>query len=240
MPKDLPKDKSGVFRDMVVAHFERFGETYEILVKPDIVQQIRDGKKVDLVSALPSDEIFRDVKKGTRASAEKMQEIFGTEDRWEVARQLILKGDIQVTTEQRRAMQEKKRKQIVTYIAQNAFNPQTGAPHPPGRIETAIAEARIPIDPFKGVEEQVKDILEALRPLLPIRFDKVKIAVKLRAEDSPRCYGDIKGFGKILQEEWQGDGSWVGMVEMPAGMQTDFFEMLNAKTRGAAETRVVR
>jgi ribosome maturation protein SDO1 len=128
----------------------------------------------------------------------------------------------------------------VAYIAANAINPQTGAPHPPQRIEIAMEEAKVRLEEKKGLEEQVKIVLEAIRPLLPIRFEKVKIAVKLSAEDSAKCYGDLKAFGAILQEEWQRDGSWIGVVEMPAGMQTDFLEKLNARTKGNVETRIVK
>jgi ribosome maturation protein SDO1 len=68
----------------------------------------------------------------------------------------------------------------------------------------------------------------------------VRIAVKLSAEDSAKCYGDIKGYGTILKEEWSPTGAWLGVVEMPAGLQTDFLERLNAKTKGNVETRVLK
>jgi len=169
-----------------------------------------------------------------------MAELFGTTEPLAVAKQIILRGEIQLTTEQRRQMLEVKRKQIVQYIAANAINPQTGTPHPPQRIEIAMEEAKVHVDPFKGLEEQVKDVLDALRPLIPIRFEKTRIAVKLSAEDSAKCYGDIKSFGSILKEEWSPSGAWIGVVEMPAGMQTEFLERLNAKTKGNVETRILK
>jgi len=241
MPKELRTDRrDDLFKEFVIARIEKAGEKFEVLVKPDAVQKLRDGKDVNILDNLAIDEIFRDAHKGSKASEEKMQEFFGTTDPVEVARHLIKKGEIQLTTEQRREMQEVKRKQVVQYIAANAVNPQTGAPHPPQRIEIAIKEAKIHVDPFKGVEEQVKEVLDALRPLIPIRFEKARIAVKLSAEDSAKCYGDIKAFGTILREEWQRNGSWIGVVEMPAGMQTEFLERLNAKTKGNVEAKVLK
>ncbi|HYY48465.1 MAG TPA: ribosome assembly factor SBDS [Thermoplasmata archaeon] len=241
MPKELRSDRrDDIFKEYVIARFEKAGEKFEVLVKPEAVQRIRDGKEVDLLRELAIDEIFRDAHKGSKASEDKMSEFFGTTDPLAVAKQIIQRGEIQLTTEQRRQMLEAKRKQIVQYIAANAINPQTGAPHPPQRIEIAMDEAKVHIDPFKGVEEQVKDVLDGLRPLLPIRFEKVRIAVKLSAEDSAKSYGDIKAFGTILKEEWAATGAWIGVVEMPAGMQTEFLERLNAKTKGNVETRVLK
>ncbi|HEY5606599.1 MAG TPA: ribosome assembly factor SBDS [Thermoplasmata archaeon] len=241
MPKELRTDRrDDIFKEYVVARIEKAGEKFEVLVKPDAVQRVRDGKDVDLLRELAIDEIFRDAHKGSKASEEKMAELFGTTEPLAVAKQIILRGEIQLTTEQRRQMLEVKRKQIVQYIAANAINPQTGTPHPPQRIEIAMEEAKVHVDPFKGLEEQVKDVLDALRPLIPIRFEKTRIAVKLSAEDSAKCYGDIKSFGSILKEEWSPSGAWIGVVEMPAGMQTEFLERLNAKTKGNVETRILK
>lgn len=224
----------------IIASYESKGEKFEVLIDPDVVQQLKEGKEVALSQYLVVDTIFKDSKKGTKASEEKIKEVFGTTEPIAVAKEIVLKGHIQLTTEQRKAMQENKRKQIIATIARNAINPQTGAPHPPQRIEMAMEEAKVHVDPFKPVDAQVQEVLTALRPLIPIRFDKVKIAIKLSAENYGKCYGDIKGFGKLIKEEWQSNGSWIGLVEMPAGMQTDFYEKLNEKTKGNVETRIVK
>lgn len=241
MPKELRTDRSDdLFKEFVIARIEKAGEKFEVIVKPDAVQALREGKTVDILSNIAVDQIFRDAHKGSRASEEKMKEFFGTIDPVEVARKLILEGDIQLTTDQRREMTESKRRQIITYIATNAINPQTSSPHPPQRIEIALEETKVKIDPFKSIDEQIKTVLDALRPLLPIRFEKVRIAVKLNAEDSAKCYGDIKNFGKIIKEEWQRDGSWIGVVEIPGGMQTEFLDRLSQKTKGNVETRLLK
>lgn len=226
--------------EAIVARFESHGESFEILIDPGVVQKMKDGKEVDLIDHMVIDTIFKNAKKGTRAQEEKIKEIFGTVEPLEVAKVIILKGEVQLTTEQRKIMQENKRKRIVEYIARNAMNPQTGGPHPPTRIETAMEEARIHIDPFKSVEAQVPAVMDAIRPLIPIRFDKVRIAVKVSGENYGRCYEEFKHFGKILREEWQKDGSWIGVVEMPAGLQTDFMEKVANRTHGEAETKVVK
>jgi ribosome maturation protein SDO1 len=224
----------------VIARLESHGDVFEVLVEEEAVQQMRSDKEVDLLDKLAADTIFSDVKKGIRASEEKMVQIFGTDEVLTVAETIIKKGDIQVTTEQRRRLTEEKRLQIINIIARNAINPQTGAPHPPLRIENAMKEARVNIDPFKSADAHIQTVLDALRPLIPIRFEEVKIAVKLSAEDCPRCYGDIKSYGKIVREEWQSNGMWIGLVEIPAGLQTDFLERLNQKTKGNVETKIVK
>jgi len=137
-------------------------------------------------------------------------------------------------------MLESKRLRIIATIARNAINPQTGGPHTPARIELAMEEAKVHIDPFKPVDLQVQHVLEKLRPLIPIRFDKVRIAVKLKADEYGRCYEDMKEMGKITREEWQKNGDWIGVVEIPAGLRDDLFQRLNAKTHGNVETKQLK
>ncbi|MFA5772177.1 MAG: ribosome assembly factor SBDS [Thermoplasmata archaeon] len=226
--------------DAVVARYVIKGSHFEILIDPDASQQIRDGKEIDILSSVAIDVVFKDSKKGDRASDENLQKMFNTTNFSEIAKQIIQHGEIQLTTEQRRKMQENKKKQIVAEIARNAFNPQTKSPHPPQRIEAAIDEARVSIDPFKPVDVQIKTVLAAIRSIIPIKIDKISVEVKLSAQDVPKIYGDIKSFGTIVREEYKSNGSWVGTIELPAGLQTDFYNKLNTKTKGNVETRIVK
>ena len=226
--------------EAIVGRYETKGETFEILIDPKIVKYLKEGKDVDIAGHMAVEEIFKDARKGTKQSDEKLKEFFGTTDISAVSREIIKKGTVQLTTEQRHVMAETKRKQVATIIARNAINPQTRTPHPLARIEAAMEEARVRIDPLKSAESQVQEVLDALRPLIPIRFDSARIAVKISGEDYGKCYEDIVSFGHITKEEWQNDGSWVCIVELPAGMQTDFFERLGHKTRGRAETKILK
>lgn len=226
--------------DAIIARLESHGETFEILIDPRVVNLVRDGKEVDLSDHMVIEEIFRDAKKGTRPEDKKIEEVFGTIEPLSVARQIILKGEVQLTTQQRKEMQESKRLRVVNIIARNAINPQTGAPHPPSRIEAAMEEARVHIDPFKSAESQVEGVLKVLRPLMPIRFDKVRIAVRLSGDQYGRCYDFINKSGKVTKEEWHSSGSWIGVIELPAGLRDDFLGRLNELTKGEVETKILK
>jgi rRNA metabolism SBDS family protein len=142
--------------DAIIARYEHSGHRFEILVDPDVIDDVKAGKIENVVDYMVIDEIFKDAHKGDRASEELIKEVFGTTDVNEVAKKIIIHGQVQLTTEQRRKMLEEKKKRIIAEIARNAINPQTGAPHPPQRIELAMEEAKVHIDPLKSVEEQRK------------------------------------------------------------------------------------
>jgi ribosome maturation protein SDO1 len=226
--------------DAVIARWETQGSRFEVLVDPEAVQAIKDGKEVDLTDKLALDQVFKDAKKGDKISEEHLEKTFHTRNLADIARQIVQKGEVQVTTEQRHKLQEAKRRQIVTTIARNAMNPQTGAPHPAARIEAAMQEAKVHIDPFRPVDAQVQEVLAKLRPLLPIRLDVVKVRVRVPGQHYPRVIGDVRGLGRLLEETWLTNGDWTAVLEIPAGVQTELYEKLNARTKGAAETALVK
>ena len=226
--------------DAVIARLKKGEEHFEVLVDPYAAADIIDGKEIDIIQNLAVDAIFKDSKKGTHASEGSLQKNFGTNEIAEIAKQVILKGDIQLTTEQRHKMQKNKRNRIVESIVKNAMDPQTKAPHPRKRIELAMDEAGVHIDPFKPVSEQVKTTIEALRPLIPISIDQIKISVKIPAEYIGKAYGVARNYGSLEREDWQSDGSWIGIVRIPAGMQTDFYDKLNDVTKGNVSTKILK
>ncbi|MCI4317513.1 MAG: ribosome assembly factor SBDS [Thermoplasmata archaeon] len=226
--------------DAVVARWEYQGSRFEVLVDPAAVQAIKDGKEVDLSDKLALDQVFKDVKKGDKISEEHLEKIFHTRNLVDIARQIIQKGEVQVTTDQRHQLQTEKHRQIVATIARNAMNPQTGAPHPPARIEAAMLEAKVHVDPFRSADVQVQEIIAKLRPLLPIRLDSVRVKVRVPGQYYPKVIGEIKGLGKMSDEQWMADGAWSATLEIPAGVQTELYEKLSARTKGTAETTLVK
>jgi len=225
--------------DAVVAKLESHGETFEILLDPNIVKHLKEGREVDITNHLAVEAVFKNASKGTHPAEDKIKEVFGTDDIGEIAKKIVSKGEIQITAEQRKEMLDAKRNRIVSYIARNAINPQTKSPHPPARIELALTEARFHADPFRSVESQVEDAMKLLRPLLPIKFEKSRIAVKLKADDYGRCFDDLVGYGMVEKEEWQADGSWIGLMVIPAGVITELTARLNDRTKGHASVKLL-
>jgi len=214
------------------------GEHFEILVKPDPALSYRLGKTTALSEVLASDIIYTDANKGTKPSEDKLKKAFGTTDTLKIAETILKRGMLQLTTEQRRQMIEEKRKQIVAFISRHAVDPRTNLPHPPLRIEQAMEQIHYSIDPFKETEEQAKEIIKLLRPILPLKIEQRLVNIRIPPEYASRAYGTVKSFGTIKREEWRADGSWFAIVEMPAGLYGPFLEKLGELTKGAAEAKI--
>jgi len=214
------------------------GEEFEILADADMAYEYVNGKRSDPLSLLETEEIFKDAKKGERQSEEKIKKAFGTTDLPKVVDAILKKAEVPITTEQRAKLVEEKKKQIIALISKNSIDPRTNLPNPPIRVENALREAKISIDPFKSANEQLDEIVKKLYAILPLKFTTTKIEVIVPAESANRCYGMLKQYG-LKSEEWQSNGDLKVVVEFPAGMQSEFFDKLNKATQGKAITRML-
>jgi ribosome maturation protein SDO1 len=219
--------------EAVIARLKSHGEKFEILVDPRIVTE-----KLPLEEVLAAEYVFSDAGTGDRSSQESLEKVFETTNIMDIARIILKKGEIQLTTEQRKKMSEEKKKKIVQMIARNAVDPHTKSPHPPARIENAMEQARVHIDLFKDAEEQVADIIKILRPYIPLRIETKRIAVKIPAVYAGKYY-QLKEFGKLRKEEWQKDGSYIAVLDIPGGVEDEFYQKVNALTKGEAETKLL-
>ena len=228
--------------EAVTARLESHGARFEVLVDPDAALAIKRGEfDGDLEDVIAAEEVFEDASRGDRPAEDDLEEVFDTTDPMEIIPEVIKRGEIQITADQRREMQEQKRRRLINRIARNAVNPQMdNAPHPPDRIENALEEAGFQVDPMEPVETQVDDALDALRPIIPIRFDEVVVAVQIPAEYAGSAQAQVRQFGELKDEEWQNDGSWVGVLEFPAGMQNEFYDLVNEHTSGTGETQIIK
>jgi ribosome maturation protein SDO1 len=222
-----------------VARLTRENEHFEILVKPHKALDYRNGKTSSMTEVLAAEIIFSDANKGTKVSEESMKKAFRTVDTLKIADEILKKGTLQLTTDQRRKMVEDKKRQVIDFISRQAVDPKTNLPHPPARIENAMEQIRYPIDPYKPVEEQAKDIVKMLRPILPLKIEQVVVAIKIPTQFAARAYGSIKPLGTIKREEWRGDGSWYGELELPAGAYASLLNKLGDVTKGSGEAKII-
>ncbi len=223
----------------VVARYKHGKRIFEVLVDPEEAYLIRSGAKGEIEEVLAVDEIFVDASKGEKATESDLMAVFSTTEVGEIAKEILKEGELQLTAEQRRKKVEEKKMMVIDRIARISLNPQTNTPHPPTRIEIAMNEAKVHIDPFKSVDELVNETVKAIRAIIPIKIAEIAIAVKIPAVYTGGVY-ELKRNFELVKEEWQEDGSFIAVVKVPAGMRDELFSFLNRITKGEAQTKVVK
>jgi ribosome maturation protein SDO1 len=223
----------------VIARIEKGKDRFEILVDPDKALDFKRARLGSMENLLAVNNIFSDSKKGEKAATADMARCLGTSDIFKAAEKILLEGELQLTTEQRRKLVDEKRKQIVDMIAKQGVNPQTQLPHPPLRIENAMEQAHLHIDPFKPAGEQMKAALEEIQKIIPISLETLEVAVKVPVEHAGKLSSVIRKLATVKKEEW-GTQAWFCVIEIPAGMQGDIYSKMNDLAAGNVETKIIK
>jgi ribosome maturation protein SDO1 len=255
------------FGKYTIARLRKNDKTYEMIVEPEqawkakkhMEAYIREMKaedessvftlealkkipEIDINNIFEGLIVFEDAKRGKTHAEADLEAIFGTTDAVEIAYVMLFDRETewQWTKKQRDENFEKKKRQIIAIIAKNCINPQTKKPHPPQRIEKAIAEAKYNVDIIKSAEEQIKDVISAISAIIPIRMENVELAIKIPASYAAKSYSIVERYGKIKKDEWANDGSWLGIADMPAGMEAEFLEKINKLTHGRVQIKILK
>jgi len=218
--------------DAVLARLEKGGKRYEALVDPDLVEQWKeDSSNIQLDDFMAMDEIFHDARAGERPTEDALMNAFETLNVETILNIILDKGSIQLTTAQRKARVEHMRQQIIHHIHSQAIDPKSKSPHPRTRIELALQESKYSVDPFKRLEEQIKDAIAKLKPLIPLSFESVRLAFRVPGS----AYGSISQLLRTYQkkEGWLENGDWACVIEIPAGMKGDIIGQVLKRSNDA-------
>ena len=132
---------------------------------------------------------------------------------------------------------EEKKKQIVQFINKSFVDPKTHLPHPIIRIEAGLEESRVIIDPFKKVDDQIKNVVDGLRKILPLKSETANLTVTVPPQFAAQSYSVLKSTGDFKGEEWLADGSLRIVLEMNASLKGQFLERLGSVTKGSAQVK---
>ncbi|MAM42094.1 MAG: ribosome assembly factor SBDS [Thaumarchaeota archaeon] len=208
------------------------GERFEILVDPDNALKFKQGEITDHNKAIAFDEIYEDANKGTRISENKLKKHIKTTNIQEALKIILEKGELLLNTQQRKQKIEEKRNKIIGIITRNYVDPKTKIPHPPQRIELALQEARVSIDPIKNADEQINIIIDELRKIIPMKSENHKLKINIPAQFAPQSIGLLKKLSEIESETWQTDGSLTSVVNVTPGSKITLIDKLNSLTKG--------
>jgi len=217
------------------ARIKKAGKPFEILVNMENALKFKKGE-INFIQADTS-FIFKDLKKGEKASETEIKEAFGTTDVNKIASEIVKKGEVLVTQEQISAEQDKKFKQAIDFLSANSVDPKTGNPHTAERIKSALEQAHVNIKNVP-IENQIKEIIAEISKILPIKLETKTVRITIPAMHTGKVYGIVNQYKK--DENWLDDGSLKVVVSVPSGIVMNFYDQLNSVTHGSALTEEIK
>jgi len=220
-----------------IARIKINNKNFEIAIDLDLALKLRKGENVNIQNVLLANEIFSNSQNGSKASSADLQAAFNTSDIFGVAEHIVKKGEIQLPKDYRDEQLEARKKKVIDFFVKNAIDAKTGRPFTPDMISRAIDQAGINID-NKPIDQQLKAIEEKLKAILPLKLEMKKVAIIIPAMHTGKVYGLVNEYKE--SEEWLNDGSLKVIVNVPVGLQMEFYDKLNSVTHGSAVTEEVK
>ena len=210
---------------------------FETMVNLESAMKLKKGIQVDINEVISDTAVYTDQKKGMRAGNSELMNVFGTQDFNEIVEKIVKKGELEVTQEFRDEAIENKRKQIIDFLTRNAVDARTNRPFTYDILDSSIKHTGVKIE-NKPIEMQIKNVIEKLRDIIPVKLETKRIKIKIPAEHTGRGYGIVQEYKE--KEDWLADGSLEIILNLPVGMQTAFYDKLNAITHGSALTSEIK
>ncbi|MFA5797628.1 MAG: ribosome assembly factor SBDS [Candidatus Woesearchaeota archaeon] len=221
------------------ARMKKNGITFEVVIDPDAAIAFKHGMGDDWKEVVRAERVFANAQKGLFSPEHDWKSLFPDMTEDEVIEYIIRNGELQLSSEYRKKLQEFKKNKIIEIIHRNAINPENNLPHPITRLKNAFDEANVRIDDKKSAEDQLQEILKKLKPVLPIKFETKKLQIHIGVKYARQQSNLIRSYAKIMKEEWLSDGCYFATVEVPSGVAPDLIDELNKRTHGGVEITVL-
>ena len=175
---------SGVVRHTNVAYVKlsKKGKRFEIACYRNKVLNWRNGVEKELGEVLQIDSVFRNASKGMRASKEDLTECFGTADVNVVISEILEKGELQISEQERVAFTESLFRDIASIVVDKTVNSDTHHPFSLTMIENAMREIHFAANTAKSAKSQALETIRQLKKIMPI----VKAAMVVRLIFAPQ------------------------------------------------------
>lgn len=123
-------------------------------------------------------------------------------------KQILEKGELQISDKERQTQQEETLKEVATTIADKTVNPETKRPYPVSMIEKAMKQVHFSLKPNRTAKQQALEAIAKLKPVIPIE----KAQMKLRVLCHKKHRKQLQEMASEVEAERIGDDGVLEMV----------------------------
>lgn len=130
---------------------------------------------------------------------------FGKDDQTEICKEILAKGELQVSDKERSSTLDALFKDIATTVADKCVNPETKRPYPVSMIEKAMKDVHFSVKPNRNAKQQALDVIPMLKEALPLERAQMRIKIVLAGKESRKVREKLTGMlSKVESESWEG------------------------------------
>ncbi|GJD05909.1 Ribosome maturation protein SDO1 [Galdieria sulphuraria] len=197
----------------------------------------RKGEIKSLEDVLLSDTIFTSYAKREKAGTNELKAAFQTDSLQSCVETILQKGEVQISSAERKEKLEKRKKEIVNFIHKYYIDPAKKLPHPMSRIENALEECKIRVDADIPVERQIPDIVSKLVNVIPLKKTTLEGQLKVPHSSIGAASSVIAKYVTVERESYSSHGCTYDIGIIP-GEYDLFMSEINRVTKGNFEFNV--
>ena len=169
---------------------------FEIACYKNKVMNFREGVETAMDEVLQIDTIFTNVQRGIAANNADLLTAFGTTDLMEICHMILAKGDLQISSGERKVQMETMFREVATIISEKCVDPSSDRPYTLNVVERAMKQAHIAVDPSQSAKKQALESIAKLGEFLPIRRAWMAVRVTVPAASSAGCLAGLAALGE--------------------------------------------
>lgn len=221
--------------NVAVVRLKKAGKRFEIACYKNSVVSWRNKVETDLDEVLQTHTVFLNVSKGQAAKKDDLTRAFGTEDQTEVCKQILAKGELQVSEKERQTQLDSTFRDIATRVSDICVNPDTKRPYTVGLIEKAMKEIHFSVKPNRNSKQQALEVIQKLKAGDTMKIERAQMRIKLTVpgRDASRVKDRIASLAVRVESEESEGGGDLGLVCLcDPGCYRAVDELIGKETKG--------
>lgn len=186
----------------------------------------------DIDEVLQTHSVFINVSKGQFAKKDDLLKAFGTDDVTTVCKEILSKGELQVSDKERHSQLDSLFKDIATTVSDKCVNPESNRPYPVSMIEKAMKDIHFSVKPNRNAKQQALDVIPLLKESIPLDRASMRIKIVFTGKEAKKLKDKIvKICTTIEEDDWDnGTVTLVGLID--PGQYRIIDDMLREDTKG--------
>lgn len=225
--------------NVAVVRLKKCGKRFELACYKNKVLSWRNNIEKDIDEVLQTHSIFLNVSKGQHAKKEDLLKAFNTEDVDVICKEILEKGELQVSEKERNSQLDSLFKDIATNISDKCVNPESKRPYPVSIIEKAMKDIHFSVKPNKNAKQQALEVIPLLKASIPLERANMRIKVSLVGSNAKKLKEKIvQHCVSVEEEDWNGGNlSLIGLID--PGSFKIINDIISAETKSTGRLEVL-
>ncbi|KAL7307548.1 hypothetical protein TKK_0000243 [Trichogramma kaykai] len=219
--------------NVAIVRMKKAGKRFEIACYRNKVVSWRNNIEKDIDEVLQTHTVFTNVSKGQVAKKEDLIKAFGKDDQTEICKDILAKGELQVSDKERHSALDAMFKDIATTVADKCVNPDSKRPYSVSLIEKAMKDVHFSVKPNRNAKQQALELIPQLKNVMPLERAQMRLKMSISGKEARKIREKlVKLIATIETEDWN-SGTLDMVCLIDPGHYRAIDEIVRSETKGS-------